>query len=508
MNKKIRHLISAIVSIVVIILIFIAINHVENYKNVKKAEYMRKVNNTIIDALSEISKYEMREHIKDSLKYQYWSTFRSIKNRNLQFYPINDNGKWKIARQIIGSRYLEFGTLIKKEDAFVYDDYVPTFVAGADMLEEIVADVHLYAFFDTIRSHSAVQPVYKDYESDTIRSIIEKHLRKNNIYSDFEYCIYVPVFDKFVLCDQANIIEIIAKGKLYNFEVYNQNMRLNAFFLIQFLNNTNYLTAYDGFVIIFTWGIVFIVWLLFIYLLFTDKRINEVSVLRDDFVNNITHEFKTPISTIALATESLLDKDVLENKDMREKCVEVIQEENERLERMVETILQTASTSQKSFLLRQKKNDVDSHYCIEPAIKEILLLLHKKKGTITVEYSAKNSITHIDGTQIILVIKNILDNAIKYTLDVPPHIEIKTVNKGKYILISIKDNGIGMTKKQQKKIFNKLYRSNTGDIHNVKGYGLGLYNAKAIIKSHKGKIKVESELNKGSTFTIYLPVVK
>ena len=508
MNKKIRHLISALVSIVVIILVFIAINHVRNYKNVKEAKYLGKMDDAIINALFEINNYERKEHIKDSSKYEYWTKFRTLKDKHLRFYPINDDGKWKIVRQIVAHNYPDLYTNTKEDMPFYYDNYIPTFVAGRNILEDIVENIHLYTFIDTIESHLAVPPIYNDYELDTIRNIIEKHFKLNDITSDFEYCIYISAFNKFILEKDLDVIEIVTKGKLYNFEVYNENAGLSAFFLIQFLDETDYLTVYDDFVIVFTLGVVLIVWFLFIYLLFTDKRINEVSVLRDDFVNNITHEFKTPISTIALATESLSDKDVLENKDMREKCIEIIREENERLERMVETILQTASVSKKSFLLRQKKNDVESHYCIEPAIKEILLLLHKKKGTITVEYLAKNSIAHIDGTQIILVIKNILDNAIKYASDVPPHIEIKTVNKGKYILISIKDNGIGMTKKQQKKIFNKLYRSNTGDVHNVKGYGLGLYNAKAIIKSHKGKIKVESELNKGSTFTIYLPVVK
>ena len=507
MDKKIRRIVSLLVSILMVMLTIIAINHVENYKGVKEAEYIKKVDNAITNALSEISKYELKEHVKDSLKFQYWTQFREVKDKDLRFYPISDNGKWKLARQVTIKQFPELNrkSKIRDENSFYFDNYIPTFIAGRYIIEEMMDDIYLREFFDSMQFHLKNPPIYKNYELDTIYNIVEKHLRMSNILTDFEYCIYVPTFNKFVICENLDEIEVLTKGKLYNYETYNENTVIPALFTVQFLDKTDYLTSYDKFVIIFTWAEMFLVYLLFIYLLSTDIRISKISELRDNFINNITHEFKTPISSIALATESLLDDDVLNNKEVREKCINAIREENERLERMVDTILQTASMDQKSFLLRQKKNNEDVHYCIEPAIKEILLLLHKKEGTITIDYCAKNSIAFIDKTQIILTIKNILDNAVKYTLDVPPRIEMKTSNKGKYLLISIKDNGIGMNKKQQRKIFNKLYRSNTGNIHNVKGYGLGLYNVKAIIKSHKGKIKVDSELNKGSIFTIYLP---
>jgi two-component system phosphate regulon sensor histidine kinase PhoR len=253
---------------------------------------------------------------------------------------------------------------------------------------------------------------------------------------------------------------------------------------------------------------VILIWCLFFSLLLSEKRISDVFALRDDFINNVTHEFKTPISTISLASEGLLEEEISKNAKMFERCINVIREENRRLERMVETILQTASISKKSSVMQTKRENMDIQYCIEPAIKEIRMLLSQRKGNIVVKYSAANGMAFVDKPQIILVIKNILDNAIKYTLNAPPEIGIKTFNQGKYVVISIKDNGIGIAKKEQKRIFSRLYRSSTGYVHNVKGYGLGLYSAQAIIKSHKGKIEVESEINKGSTFIIYLPVIK
>jgi two-component system phosphate regulon sensor histidine kinase PhoR len=480
----------------------ISSNHVENFKNIKLFEYTRKVNLVMTEALSEINKLA---HIKDTLKSPYWANICPVKKRHLRFYPINENEKKEIIRQIVAYKEPNFFPDTVKKKTFYYDDYILTFVANKDIIKRIKEkDVCLYSFFDTVGSHLAEMPIISNFEPDTIHNVIKKHLILNNIDTNFEYCIYIPAFNKFILSGKYNILDMITQGDLYNFEINNKNLGLFAFFLIKFSNEPNYLSIGDNLTIAFTWGTVLFIFLLFIYLLQTDIRISEISELRTEFINNITHEFKTPIATIALATEGLLDKDIAANKEAQENYIRIIQTENKRLENMVGTILESVLVSEKSFLLRQAKNNVDVHYCIEPAIKEVLMLLQEKNGTIAVNYLAKNAISYVDGSQIIQVIKNILENAIKYVWDKPPHIEIQTENKGKHIVISVKDNGIGMTQSQQKKIFNKLYRVQFGNIHNVKGYGLGLYNAMAIIKSHNGKITVESEPNKGSTFRIYL----
>jgi two-component system phosphate regulon sensor histidine kinase PhoR len=484
-------------------------NHVQNFKNARAAEYTRKLNMVITDALSEINRSVLSPQITDTLKVPYWMNICLVKKRYLRFYPINENEKRNIIRQIIAYKDTNFFPNIIKEKTFNYDDYVLTFVANKDLIKKIkVKDPYLYSSLDTVGAQLAATPIIQNYAPDTIYNVIKRHLLLNGIDTNFEYCIYIPAFNKFILSSEGNIMSVMAKGDLYNFEINNKNLGLFAFFLIRFLNEPKYLSIEDNLTIIFTWGIVFFIYLLFLYLLHTDIKISEISELRHEFVNNITHEFKTPIATIALATEGLLDKDVMANKEAQENYIRVIQTENKRLEKMVSTILGSALISERSFLLQQVKNNVDVHYCIELAIKEVLMLLQEKNGTISINYSAKRSISYIDGTQIVQVIKNILENAIKYVLDAPPKIEIQTENKGKYIIVSVKDNGIGMTQSQQKKIFNKLYRVPFGNVHNVKGYGLGLYNARAIIKSHNGKITVESEPNKGSTFKIYLSNIK
>lgn len=509
MNKTIRLIISFVVSVLCVILTMISSIHVQNFKNTKATEYARKMNMVIADALSEINQLRLSPRIADTLKSPYWMNICPVRKRYLRFYPINENEKREIIRQIIAYKNLPFFPNTIKEKSFNYDDYILTFVANKDIIKKIKDnDVH-FSSFDTIGHHLAEMPIIENYECepDTIYNVIKKHLVMNDIDTNFEYCIYIPAFSKFILSSENNnILDLVTNGDLYNFEINNKNLGLFAFFLIRFLDAPAYLSIGDNLTIVFTWGIVLFIYLLFMYLLRTDIRISEVSELRNEFFNNITHEFKTPIATIALATEGLMDKDVMANKEAQENYIRIIQTENKRLENMVNTILKSTLNSEKSLLLQQVKHNVDIHYCIEPAIKEVLMLLQEKNGSISVNYKAKNAISCVDGAQIILVIKNILENAIKYVLDAPPQIEIQTENKGKYIVISVKDNGIGMTQLQQKKIFNKLYRVQFGNIHNVKGFGLGLYIAKAIIKSHNGKITVESEPNKGSTFKIYLSI--
>jgi signal transduction histidine kinase len=485
-------------------------DHIKNFKNIKAVEYARKINDVIIDALTEINKYELEQQIKDSLKHQYWATIRTEKERHLRFYLVNENGKRNILQQIVAANYPNISKIVTVEEMFHDAAYLPMFVSGEDIIAKIIKDIHLYSLFDTIGSHLSAVPVYSDNEINTIYSIIKKHLCNNNIDTNIQCCIYIPAFNQCLLCKhKGELLNVLNKGYLYNFEMYNENVALCAFFMISFSKEANYLSFYDYFTIVFTWAVVLLIYLLFVYLLFTEKKISEVLEQRNEFVNNITHEFKTPIATIRLATEGLSDNDILANKEIRNNYVHIIQTENTRLEYMVGTLLERTLISKKTFWIQQKRDNLDIHYCIDGAIKEVLLLLQEKNGIIEMDYSATQSIVYMDGYQITMVIKNILENAIKYKKDtIPPHIEIATINKGKYVIVSIKDNGIGIGKRQLKKIFYKLYRIPTRNTQPIKGYGLGLYNAQAIIKSHRGKITVESELNKGSIFKIWIQIIK
>jgi len=226
--------------------------------------------------------------------------------------------------------------------------------------------------------------------------------------------------------------------------------------------------------------------------------------MKNDFINNMTHEFKTPISTIALACEALKDKDIQKSETIYNSYISVINEENSRLGVMAEQILQTAVIEKGQ--LKLQKETVNMHAIIEQAVNSKKISAQEKGGEIEMQLKAGDSQLLGDTTHLTNVIVNLLDNALKYMLNVPK-IVVNTINTKDTLLIRIQDNGIGISKSNQKKIFDKLYRVPTGNQHDFKGFGLGLNYVKATVELHNGTVTVDSEPGKGSTFTIQLPII-
>ena len=231
-------------------------------------------------------------------------------------------------------------------------------------------------------------------------------------------------------------------------------------------------------------------------------RQKMLSEMKNDFVNNMTHEFKTPISTINLAGEMLMRENIQSAKEKVNRYSQIILDENLRLKKQVEHILQMTVLDRGEFKL--KKKEVDIHELVNRQVNTIRLNLKEKNGDIRSYLRAEKPYVIGDRVHLENVIANLLDNANKYSPE-NPTLEISTINKNGGIVVNISDNGIGISKENQKHVFKNLYRVPTGNIHDVKGFGLGLYYVKTIIESHGGSISVDSELGKGSTFKIYLP---
>ena len=240
----------------------------------------------------------------------------------------------------------------------------------------------------------------------------------------------------------------------------------------------------------------------FYYTISTIFKQKKLSEIKNDFISNMTHEFKTPISTISLACEVLNDKSVEKSPERISNYVKMIGDENKRLSLLVENILQTAILDKGQFKL--KIQPIDIHTLIEQTITNIKLQVENKEGKITTQLEAEKAVVNADRVHITNIIFNLIDNALKYTY-VQPHINIRTRSTQNGIYISVRDNGIGISKENQKRIFDTMYRVPTGNIHNVKGFGLGLSYVKAVIEKHGGSISVESELEKGSEFTVFIP---
>lgn len=237
-----------------------------------------------------------------------------------------------------------------------------------------------------------------------------------------------------------------------------------------------------------------------LYIIFRQKRLSE---MKNDFVNNMTHELKTPISTISLASQMLNDRSIpLENKNLPH-ISRVIETESKRLGYQVERVLQMAIFDQGQ--LRLKLKQVEFHDLIRNVVHNFIIQVEKRNGKLMVIPEAADDHVYVDPVHMTNVVSNLLENAVKYSPG-NPEITVSTRNEGRYLTVTVADKGIGISKENQKRIFDKFYRVPTGNIHNVKGFGLGLSYVKMIIEHHNGNISLKSELNKGSQFEFKVPL--
>lgn len=225
--------------------------------------------------------------------------------------------------------------------------------------------------------------------------------------------------------------------------------------------------------------------------------------MKTDFINNMSHEFKTPISTINIATDALINKIIINNPEKIKYHANLIKKENKRMLKQVETILQMSKLEKNMMKLTYENTNM--RHLIQNCVQRIKIQIEKRKGKIKEIYNDKKYITKVNKFHMGNAIINLLDNANKYSSK-EPKIEILTYNENNQYIFQIKDFGIGIKNETINKIFDMFYREETGNIHNIKGYGLGLSYVKKIIELHKGEIEVESIKNVGSTFRIKIPI--
>jgi two-component system phosphate regulon sensor histidine kinase PhoR len=255
------------------------------------------------------------------------------------------------------------------------------------------------------------------------------------------------------------------------------------------------------------WGfssvVMLVVIFFFVYTLFVILKQRRLSEVQNDFINNMTHEFKTPLATIAISSEVLKDPSIAKNPERLLNYATIIENESQRLKQQVERVLQMAQTEKADVGLKKEQQDI--HELIKEAVDNHKVALSSKRGEVGLALNATNSHILADKLHFTNVIGNLLDNAIKYC-EKEPRISINTSNSQTSIQIEISDNGIGISPENQKKIFARFYRVPTGNRHDVKGFGLGLNYVKLIVEAHKGKISVQSKPGNGSIFTIVLPM--
>jgi len=231
----------------------------------------------------------------------------------------------------------------------------------------------------------------------------------------------------------------------------------------------------------------------------------KLNAIKSDFINNMTHELKTPLATISLAVDALKNEKVLADKERMQYFSGIIKDENKRMNKHVETILQAGLMDRQD--IRMNIKPLHIHELLPAVLENFKLQLQEKNGAAELLLNAKCDLIHADETHITNLISNLIDNSIKYSKEKEPlHLTITTHSTNKSLVMQFADNGIGMSKETVKRVFEKFYRAHTGNIHNVKGFGLGMSYVKTIVDAHKGKIKVDSTLGKGTCFTLELPL--
>ncbi len=354
---------------------------------------------------------------------------------------------------------------------------------------------------DAVQNEANNIPIHNRIDNDEIRFLIESEIRKRNIDSDFEFGIFNDNLPTKVKSEDFNLDQ----DATYGIPIFDYNERsLDYNLYISFSDKKSQILSsialMSGVSILFTLIIV----LAFATAISQLIKQRQISQIKTDFINNMTHEFKTPIATINLALDSIRNPKISEHPEMLKRYHKMIRDENKRMHAQVENVLRISKLEKNE--LDISKERLKLHDIIQQAITHVDLIVKNREGYIKTHFEAKKSSFLANESHFTNVIVNILDNAIKYSSN-EPKIDIYTENVKNYIVVKIVDQGSGMTKAVQKRIFEKFYREHTGDVHNVKGHGLGLAYVKQIVDDHHGEITVESEKGKGSIFIIKLPLI-
>jgi len=459
---------------------------------------------------------DITERFKDEgrkLKYSdvrnyIYEKLDTVNNERFTFSQSIIEENYKVPSEFFENDSIDFKEIFSREEiVIVKDQNFDNQSNGVNPPEERYVKIgrfdgaeksQLERVFDVSRSKL---PVHKRVSNREITYRLDRELKSKGIDTDFKYGIYSNGLATQV---KSGYFRKEA-GKSYMVPMFadaegNSNFQL----FVTFPEKKDFIIKSIFKILLLSAFFILIIILAFVTALYQLIKQKQISEIKTDFINNMTHEFKTPIATINLALDAIKNPKIITDEEKVKRYVKMIRDENKRMHAQVENVLRISKLEKNQ--LDVSKEAVDIHDIIDEAITHVELLISDKGGYVKSDLKAQ--LTEVLGSQFHLtsIIVNMFDNAIKYSENAPK-IDISTENTAKNIIIKIKDKGIGMNKNVQKHIFKKFYREETGNIHNVKGHGLGLSYVKKIVEIHQGEIFVESEKGVGSTFTVKLPLI-
>lgn len=472
MNKKLTALIISLVTIASIGLLFIQVYWIKNALQVRRAAFNRDVNQAMSQVIFSLEK----------LRYQdYYLQSRKFYQKNQNAYALFDS--------INQAFYSHLTPMVSADD-------IARFLEKRNQLSQAYQKL-----FNSFREVNDTD--FFSENKRVIDSLISVSLNKKNIKTPYDYGIFNPYRNAMIYQRTGKFPnQLLNTNFVYDLSPIGDNMQFPLKFLIYFPREQSFIIS-SLYKLLFVSVILFVIVIgSFYFSIHIIQKQKKLSEMKNDLIDNMTHEFKTPISTISLACEVLSDKDIEKSDNVYQQYVKIIDEENKRLKTMSEHILRSATIEHGK--LKLNLESVNLAELIQKAVKSKILSAENKGGSIRMNLEGDNMMVHGDRIHLTNIFTNLIDNAVKYNLK-EPLIKVTSKNLRQGILVSVEDNGIGISKSNQRKIFDKLYRVPTGNVHNFKGFGLGLNYVKAIVEQHNGNITVESELGKGSIFHVYLP---
>ena len=472
MNRRLIITIIVVMSIALLGLMGIQVYWIGDAIKVKEATFVRDVNQSMSHVVLALEKEEMQRQYEQHLK---------LANARTNLITAWDSVNQSMSKEL--------------QIPMTQDEY-QDFVSRSTVAQEMIQDM-IFGFKNVRNEGIPMEPARID-------SMIGSELKKHGITTQFEFGVFSPTRNAMVMQKTGRFPhQLLTHSFAYELYPSVSTLRYADQLLIYFPFEKRFLVSQLWDLLAISIFLVVIIILSFSATIFTIIRQKKLSEMKNDFVNNMTHEFKTPISTIGLACEALRDKDIQKSEGLYSTYISMIDEENKRLGMMAEQILQSAVIEKGQ--LNLKLETIDIHDIILDCVSSKTLQANKKNGKIITELLAEDHILSGDLVHMTNVVLNLIDNAIKYSED-DLLIEIKSRNIPNAFEFSVQDNGIGISSSNQNRIFEKLYRVPTGNIHNVKGFGLGLNYVKAIVEQHGGTISLDSELKKGTVFYIRLPL--
>jgi two-component system, OmpR family, phosphate regulon sensor histidine kinase PhoR len=338
--------------------------------------------------------------------------------------------------------------------------------------------------------------------ANNLQFFLRREFQSVGLAEDFEYGIYDCTTNKMVYGNYITTSPIdTTVVRNTDLPIYD---KFTYYFGVRFPNRNNQILNSMGLTITLS-ALLLLTVLFFLYSIFVILRQKQLSEMQKDFINNMTHEFKTPISTIMISTDVFLNSPAVQSDARLLQYAGIIREQNQRLNSQVEKVLQLAKIEGDNFRLAPEK--IDLHEFLEQTIPSAKVKVEELGGRLTLQLDAGHSLIKADRLHLSNIIFNLLDNAIKYCKD-KPRVEVRTFGKGKNLVLVVADQGIGIEPEHLSKIFDKFYRVPTGNIHNVKGFGLGLFYIKSICDAHGWKIEVDSQPGQGSSVSIQIPLLQ